>query len=86
MGVDARHQQCVYLSLFYHIHDAAYHWGSEDHGEPSYKGGQVQDNEGYLILIIALNSIYLNPYDDIAYGSNEGVSQACTDDLSTYKV
>ena len=86
MGFDPRHYQCVYLSLFYHIHDAAYCGGSKDHGDLSHEGGQVQDNKGYLILIVALDSIYLNPYDDIANGSNQDVSQACTDDSSAYEI
>ena len=47
------------------------------HGDLSCEVGQVWDNEGYLILIIALDSIYLNLYDDIANGLSEGVSQAC---------
>ena len=34
--------------------------------DPSHEVGQIQDYEGYLILIIALDSIYLNPYDDVS--------------------
>ena len=48
--------------------------------------GQIWDYEGYLILVIALESIYLNPYDDVAKGSSEGVSQAYAGDSSAYKV
>ena len=55
-------------------------------GTQSHKVGQTWDYEGYLILIIALVSIYLNPYDDIANRSSEGVSQACTDNSSAHKV
>ena len=46
----------------------------------------MQDHKGYLILIIALDSIYLNLYDDIANRLSEGVSQPCADDSSAYKV
>ena len=59
---------------------------SNDHWDSSCKIGQVWDNEGYLILIVALNSIYLNPYDDVAIRSSECPSQACTDNLSAYEV
>ena len=58
----------VSISLFYHIHDVAYCGGSKDHGDPSHKVGQVWDNESYVILILALDSIYLNLYDDVANG------------------
>ena len=86
MGIDPGCCQCVYLILSYHIHDAAYHGDSQDHGDLSHKVGQIQDYEGYLILIIALDSIYLNPYDDVANRTSKGVSQACTDDLPAYEV
>ena len=85
-GVDPGCCQCIHLTLFYHIHDAAYHGGSQHHGDPSCKVGQIWDYEGYLMLIITLDSIYLNPYDDVANGSSEGVSQACTDNSSAYEV
>ena len=85
-GVDPGCCQCIYLFFFYHIHDLAYCRDSQYHGFQSHKVGQIQDYEGYLILIIALNSIYFNPYDDVANRSNEGVSKACTDELSTYEV
>ena len=86
MGVDPGCCQCIYLPLSYNIHNAAYCGSSQDHGDPSHKVGQIQDYEGYLILIIALDSIYLNPYDDIASRSSEGASQACADNSSTHKV
>ena len=60
--------------------------GSQDHKDPSHKVGQIWDYEGYLILIIGLDSIYLNPYDDVANRSSEGVSQACADDSSTHNL
>ena len=41
---------------------------SQDHRDPSHKVGQIWDYMGYLILTIALDSIYLNPDDDIAIG------------------
>ena len=60
--------------------------GSQDHGDPSHKIKQFLDNEGYLIFIIALESFYLNPYNDIAKGSSEGISQTFPDYSSTYDV
>ena len=86
MGIDPRHGQCVYLIFFYHIHDLAYCGGSQDHGDLSHEVGQIWDYEGYLVLIIALDSVYLNPYDDVANRSSEGVSQACADDSSAHEV
>ena len=85
MDIDLGCSQCVYL-LFYYIYNAAYCGGSQDHRDLSHKVGQIHDYEGYLILIISLDSIYLNPYDDIANRLSKGVSQACTDDSSTHKV
>ena len=86
MGIDPGHCQCVYLILFYHIHDATYHGGSKDHWDPSHKIGQVWDHEGYQIFIVALDSICLNPYDDVAKGLSGGIFQTCTDYSSAYKV
>ena len=86
MGIDPGCHQCIHLTLFYHFHNAAYHRGFQDHGDPSHEVGQIQDYEGYLILIIALDSIYLDLYDDIVNRSSEGVSQACADDSPAYKV
>ena len=70
----------------FHVHDAAYCGSSQDHGDPSHEVGQIQDYEGYLVFIIALDSIYLNPYDDVANSLSEDVSHACTDDSSAHKV
>ena len=64
----------------------AYHRGSQDHGDPSCEVWQIWDYKGYLILIIALGSIYSNPFDDVANRSSEGVFQACTDDSFSYEV
>ena len=86
MGFDPGCCQCIYLLLFYHIHEMAYCGGSQDHGDLSYDVGQIWDYEGYLILIIALDSIYLNPYYDVSNRLSEGVSQACTDDSSTHNI
>ena len=83
MGIDPG---CIYLILSHHIHDRAYCGGPQDHGDLSCEAGQIWDYEGYLILIIALDSIYLNLYDDISNRSSEGVSQACTDDLSAQEI
>ena len=85
-GINSGCCQCVYLLLSYHIHDAAYCEGPQNHGDPSCKVGQIWDYEGYLILIITLDSIYLNPYDDIANRLHEGVSQAYADDSSAHEV
>ena len=86
MGIDPGCLQCIYLLLSYHIHDAAYCGRSQDHRDPSHKVGQIRDYEGYLILIIALDSIYFNLYYDIANRLSDGVSQACADDSSTHEV
>ena len=86
MGVDPGCHQHVYLLLSYHIHDVVYCGGSQDHRDLNHKVGQIWDYEGYLILIIALDSIYLNLYYDVANRPSEGVSQACPDDSSAYKV
>ena len=85
MGIDPGSHQCIYL-LSYHIHDVAYCGGSQDRGDQICEVGQIWDYEGYSILIIALDSIYLNPYDDIANRPSEGVSLACPDDSSAHKV
>ena len=77
-GGDPGCNQHIHLTPFYHIHDAAYCGGSRDHRNLSHEAGQVQGYEGYLILIIALDYIYLNLYDDIANRSSQGVSQVCT--------
>ena len=86
MGIDPGHHQCIYLLLSYHIHDMACHGGSKEHMDLSHEVGNIWDYQDYLILIIALDSIYLNPYDDVANRSSKGVSQACADDSSSYKV
>ena len=85
MGIDPGCHQCIYL-LSYNIHNVAYCGGSQDHRDLSNEVGQIWDYEGYLILIIALDSIYLDPYDDIANKLSEGISQACADDSSAHEV
>ena len=42
-GIDPRGCQGIYLSIPYHIHDAAYHGGSQDHRDPCHKVGQIWD-------------------------------------------
>ena len=86
MGIDPGCHQCIYHLLSYHIYNKAYCGGSQDHRDPSHKVGQIQDYVDYLILIIALDTIYLNMYVDIANRLSEGVSQACADDSSAHKV
>ena len=66
LGTDPRHHQYIYLLLLYHIHKVAYCGGSKDHGDPNHKVRQIWDYQGYLILIVALDSVYLNLYDDVA--------------------
>ena len=85
-GIDPGCCQHIHLTFLYHIHNAAYCGDSQDHGDPSHKIGQVWDYKGYLVLIIALDSVYLNPYDDIANWSSEGISQSYTGDLTAYEV
>ena len=48
--------------------------------------GQVWDYKGYLILIIGLDSVYLNPYDDVADWSGDCISKDYTGNLTTYEV
>ena len=76
MGVDCSPRVlpvCPSHSLL-HIHDVAYQGGPQDHGDLSCEVRQIWDYKGYLIPIIALDSIYLNPYEDVANRSSEGVS------------
>ena len=47
-------------------------------GYPCHIIGQIWDYKGYLIFIIALDSIYLNLYDDVAHRSGKCVSHAYT--------
>ena len=47
---------------------------------------KVQDYEGYLIFIIALNSIYLNPDHDVAQQYCVGVAQPHTGNFGAHKV
>ena len=65
--------QGIYLTLLYHVHNVAHHGGSQNHGDLGHKVGEIWDYQGYLILIIALDSIYLNPYDDIAHRSGKHI-------------
>ena len=46
--------------------------------------GQIQDYQGYLVLIVALDSSYLNPYDDVAKKSGKHILQAYTGDSSAH--
>ena len=78
--------QCTHLAFFHDIHDVAYSGGSQDQGDPSSKVGQIQDYQGYLILIIALDFIYLNLDDNRAIRLSECVSRAFADDSSAYEV
>ena len=48
--------------------------------------GPIQDYKFFLILIIALDSIYLNMYNDIANWSCEVISQTFVGDSSAYEV
>ena len=82
MGIDPRHCQCVYLTLFITFMMWPIVGVPRITGTQAMKLDKSGDNEGYLILIIALGSIYLNSYNDIANWLSEDVSQACTDDSS----
>ena len=53
-------------------------------GTNAAKFDQIWDHQGYLILIIALDSIHLNPYDNIAYRSGKCIPHAYTGDSPTY--
>ena len=86
MGINPWHHQCVYLFLLNHIKNMSIDGGPKDHWNSNWETGQVQDNKSYLVLIITWNSFYLNPYNDIAKGLCEGVSQTCKNNSSPYKV
>ena len=43
---------------------------------------QVQDYQGYLVLVVALGSFHLNQNDDVAKGSGVGISQTYTGYMS----
>ena len=45
---------------------------------------QIQVHQGYLILIIALDSIHLNLYDDVAHRLGKHIPQAYTGDSSAH--
>ena len=85
LGIYPWHHQSTYLFLLNHIYNVAYHRNPQNDGDPCHKVWQVWDYQGYLILIIALDSIHLNPYN-IAYQSGKGITQTHTGDLSTYQV
>ena len=52
----------------------------------SHEVGPIWGYKGYLILIIAPDSFYMNQYDDVANRLSESVSQDCTDDSSAHRV
>ena len=45
---------------------------------------QIWDCQSYLILIIALDSIHLNPYDNVAYQLGKCITQTHTGNPSAY--
>ena len=45
---------------------------------------KIWDHQGYLILIIALDFIHLNPYDDVAHRSGKSIPYAYTGNSSTH--
>ena len=51
----------------------AYCGDSQNHWGPCHKVGQIWDHQGYLILIIALDSIYLNLYENVAHRSGKHI-------------
>ena len=44
----------------------------------------IWEYQGYLVLIIALDSIHLNPYDDIAKRLGQHIPQGHTGNSSAY--
>ena len=55
------------ISLSFHnIHNAAYGGGPQDSRDLFGKFQLIWDYQGYLVLNIALDSIYLNPDNNIA--------------------
>ena len=55
-------------------------------GTHTAKIGQIQDYQHYLVLTIALDTLYLNLYDYIAHRAGKYVSQAYTGNSSTHEV
>ena len=53
--------QGIHLYLSHHVNNSANGGSSQDDGYSGCKTGKVWDDQGYLILIIAPNSIHLNP-------------------------
>ena len=62
----------------------AYCRGSQNDWDLCHKTWQVWDHQGYLVFVIALDSIHLNPYDNIAQMFGQCIPQAYTGDLSAY--
>ena len=52
--------------LLHDIHGAAYSWGSHDKWDSFCKLLFIKDNQGYLVLVIALDSIYMNLDNNVA--------------------
>ena len=65
-GISPRHCQGIYFSLFHDIHNVDYGGEPQDSRDPFCEFQLIQDKQGYLVLIIALDSIYLNPGNNIA--------------------
>ena len=65
-GIHPRHCQGIYFPLFHDIYNMAYSGGSQNNGDPFHKLLFIWDYQGYLVFIIALDSIHLNLDNNIA--------------------
>ena len=77
-----RHCQCIYLLLLNHIYNVAYCGSPQNNGYLFYNIWQVQYYQGYLILIIALDSVHLIRYGNVAYQLGKCITQTHTGDPS----
>ena len=64
-GICPKHCQYIYLSLFHDIYDVAYGGGSQNNGNPFCKIQWIHDYQGYLVFIVAQESIHLNLDNDV---------------------
>ena len=62
----------------------AYCRDSQNDRDPCHEVGQIWDDQGYLILIIAPDSVYLNPYDDVAHRMGKHIPEAYIGDTSAH--
>ena len=68
---------------FPHSHDNSVdHWGTEYHWHSSAVGRVVIDNQEYLVLGIAGNTLYFDSHDHVPHGSCPGTSHTVDGDSS----